>query len=128
MTFSVETNWGNAMSKQKTTTKDKEKGGQLVIRVDKSERATFIALCEELDTTAAREIRRFMREFVTSRASDVALVASGDAADNPPVRAEVTAFGETLERTPDPEEKASSSEVAADEAEKLKKTRKRVKS
>lgn len=55
------------MSNHKSHGKDKKKGSQLVIRVDKSERDDFVTLCEQLDTSAAREIRRFMREFVTAR-------------------------------------------------------------
>ena len=49
--------------------KDKKKGSQLVIRVDKAERDAFVALCDRLDTSAAREIRRFMRERVAAHAA-----------------------------------------------------------
>lgn len=52
------------MNKSKTHGKDKKKAAQLVLRVEKAERDAFVALCERLDTTAAREIRRFMREMV----------------------------------------------------------------
>jgi hypothetical protein len=52
------------MGKNKPDGKAKGKGSQLVIRIDKAERAAFVSLCEELDTSAAREIRRFMRGFV----------------------------------------------------------------
>lgn len=38
---------------------------QLVIRIKKSERDRFVSLCDELDTSAAREIRRFIRGFLT---------------------------------------------------------------
>lgn len=55
------------MAKHKSEAKDKKKGSQLVIRVDKAERDAFVTLCEKMDTSAAREIRRFMREFVTER-------------------------------------------------------------
>lgn len=48
--------------------KDKKKGSQLVIRVEKEEKAQFLDLCETLDTSAGREIRRFMREFVAAKA------------------------------------------------------------
>ena len=51
------------MSKHKSAGKDKKKGSQFVIRVDKAERDAFVSLCDKLDTSAAREIRRFMREF-----------------------------------------------------------------
>ncbi len=63
------------MSKHKANPKDKEKGGQLVIRVDKADRAAFIAQCKKLDTTAAREIRRFMREFIAPSAPEGAAKA-----------------------------------------------------
>jgi hypothetical protein len=46
--------------KQKKTNKD----SQLVIRIKQSERDRFVALCDELDTSAAREIRRFIRGFL----------------------------------------------------------------
>lgn len=42
----------------------KNKDGQLIIRINKQERDEFLELCEMLDTSAAREIRRFIREFV----------------------------------------------------------------
>ena len=44
----------------------KSKDAQLVIRINKQERDEFIELCEDLDTSAAREIRRFIREFTTN--------------------------------------------------------------
>ena len=37
---------------------------QLLIRINGEEREQFLALCEELDTSAAREIRRFIRGFI----------------------------------------------------------------
>lgn len=59
------------MSKHKSEGKDKKKSSQLVLRLDKAERDAFVTLCEQLDTSAAREIRRFMREFVATHASEV---------------------------------------------------------
>jgi hypothetical protein len=56
------------MGKNKPDGKAKGKGSQLVIRIDKAERAAFVSLCEDLDTSAAREIRRFMRGFVATHA------------------------------------------------------------
>jgi hypothetical protein len=44
--------------------KKKPKDGQLVIRIAKEERDRFIALCDELDSSAAREIRLFIRGFL----------------------------------------------------------------
>jgi hypothetical protein len=50
------------------STKPKKKFGkkdsQLLIRINAEERDAFVSLCEELDTSAAREIRRFIREFM----------------------------------------------------------------
>ena len=49
----------------KNKSKNKSKDSQLVIRINKKERDDFVALCDELDTSAAREIRRFIRSFVS---------------------------------------------------------------
>lgn len=40
------------------------KDSQLVLRLPKAERDAFVDLCAELDTSAAREIRRFIRHFL----------------------------------------------------------------
>ncbi len=45
----------------------KKKDSQLVIRINSSERDEFVALCEDLDTSAAREIRRFIRAFIAEQ-------------------------------------------------------------
>lgn len=49
------------MSKKKKHKKD----SQLIIRISARERDEFVELCEELDTSGAREIRKFIRKFVT---------------------------------------------------------------
>lgn len=41
-----------------------KKDSQLVLRLDRDERDAFVALCKELDTSAAREIRAFIRGFL----------------------------------------------------------------
>ncbi|MEM9494920.1 MAG: hypothetical protein AAGA09_02860 [Pseudomonadota bacterium] len=41
-----------------------KKDSQLVIRVNREDRDRFTSLCDDLDTSAAREIRRFMKAFV----------------------------------------------------------------
>ncbi len=51
----------NEAKKPKKTKKD----SQLVIRIKQSERDRFVALCDDLDTSAAREIRRFIRTFLS---------------------------------------------------------------
>ena len=48
----------------KSGKKSKKKDSQLILRLDKSERDAFIATCKEMDTSAAREIRRFIRDFM----------------------------------------------------------------
>jgi len=52
------------MGRHKSTSK--KKGSQFVIRLDKDERDAFVSLCDKLDTSAAREIRRFMRAWVAA--------------------------------------------------------------
>lgn len=49
--------------------KKKKKNSQMIIRINDEERAQFIDLCETLDTTAAREVRRFIREFIEKHES-----------------------------------------------------------
>ncbi|MBO9397540.1 MULTISPECIES: hypothetical protein [unclassified Shimia] len=60
---------GAASSSKKTKAKAKEKSkakkdSQLILRLDKEERDAFVELCKELDTSAAREIRGFIRKFL----------------------------------------------------------------
>ncbi len=45
----------------KKSKKQKKKDSQLVIRIGGKDRDVFVSLCDELDTSAAREIRRFIR-------------------------------------------------------------------
>lgn len=51
------------MAKAPKRDKPGKKDSQLVIRINGTERDEFVDLCEALDTSAAREIRRFIREF-----------------------------------------------------------------
>lgn len=46
------------------TNKKNHKDSQLVMRLPKGERDAFVSLCKDLDTSAAREIRKFIREFL----------------------------------------------------------------
>ncbi len=50
--------------KIKNTENNKKKDSQLILRLGKVERDEFVELCKELDTSAAREIRGFIRHFV----------------------------------------------------------------
>lgn len=45
-----------------------KKNSQLLIRINQTERDEFVALCDALDTSAAREIRRFIRQFLADNA------------------------------------------------------------
>jgi hypothetical protein len=51
---------------QKTEKREKQhkKDSQLIIRIKSEERDQFVSLCEELDTSAAREVRHFIRDFL----------------------------------------------------------------
>ena len=48
--------------------KSNKKNSQLVLRLDKDERDAFVDLCKEMDTSAAREIRHFIRRFMKENA------------------------------------------------------------
>jgi hypothetical protein len=50
--------------------KKNKKDSQLVLRLPRGERDAFVALCDDLDTSAAREIRRFIREFMKENGKD----------------------------------------------------------
>jgi len=49
---------------KKSEKKSDKKDGQLILRLDKDERDEFVKLCKKLDTSASREIRRFIRSFM----------------------------------------------------------------
>ena len=49
--------------KAKKKTKPKQ-DAQLVLRLDQDLRKRFVDACQELDTTAAREVRRFIKRFL----------------------------------------------------------------
>jgi len=44
--------------------KEMEKQKQLKFTLDESLHRSFMAICKDLDTTASREMRRFIREYV----------------------------------------------------------------
>ena len=48
----------------------KKKNSQLIIRLNKEEKDAFIELCDELDTSAAREVRHFIRKFLKQHEED----------------------------------------------------------
>jgi len=48
----------------------KKKNSQLIIRLNKEEKDAFIELCDDLDTSAAREVRHFIRKFLKQHEED----------------------------------------------------------
>ena len=42
----------------------KKKNAQLVLRLNKELRDQFIDACQDLDTSAAREVRKFIKRFL----------------------------------------------------------------
>lgn len=49
---------------------NKKKDSQFVVRINADERDAFVSLCESLDSSASREIRRFMKRFVATKGAD----------------------------------------------------------
>lgn len=54
------------MSKKKSSNK---KDCQLVVRINREERDDFISICEDIDTSAAREVRKFIKQFIATHKS-----------------------------------------------------------
>lgn len=46
--------------------KDLEEEAKFVIRIEKDLRDAFVDLCRDLDTTASREVRRFIRSYLAT--------------------------------------------------------------
>ena len=57
------------MAQDKKTKKKLKKDSQLVIRMNAQDRDEFVSLCEELDTSAAREVRAFIKGFMRQHAA-----------------------------------------------------------
>lgn len=51
-------------AKPKNKEKKKGKDAQLVLRLNRELRDEFVRVCKELDTTAAREVRRYIKRFL----------------------------------------------------------------
>jgi hypothetical protein len=58
------------MAKKK---KKAKKDSQLLIRINSEQRDRFVSLCEDLDTSAAREIRKFIDRFLKEHETAVEL-------------------------------------------------------
>jgi hypothetical protein len=52
------------MSNKEKPKKKHRKDSQLIIRINGADRDRFVSLCDALDTSAARELRRFIRDFL----------------------------------------------------------------
>ena len=53
-----------AVAKDKQKPKKPKKDAQLVLRLNKDLRDRFVDACQDLDTSAAREVRRFIKRFL----------------------------------------------------------------
>lgn len=51
----------------KARKRPKPKNSQLLIRINVEDRDQFLSLCELNDTTAARELRRFIRKYIAKK-------------------------------------------------------------
>jgi len=60
----------NKLKKKKRKSASGKKDSQLVIRINKLERDLFLDICKEIDTSAAREIRHFIRDFIDEHKED----------------------------------------------------------
>lgn len=52
------------MGKRKKQKSDKDGEAKLVVRIETDLRDAFIEACQAMDTTASREVRRFIRDFL----------------------------------------------------------------
>ena len=52
------------MGKSKKQKSNKDEEVKLVVRIEAGLRDAFIEACQDMDTTASREVRRFIRDFL----------------------------------------------------------------
>lgn len=106
--------------------KKRSKESQLAIRVDKTERDTFVGLCEKLDTTAAREIRRFMREYVAAHSASTAEAVPSSASEYDGASDEAASQKATEAKAPDSSDLEEVQEVTVvDERKSADKSKKK---
>jgi hypothetical protein len=89
--------------KQKKSDRKKKAGkksSQLALRIEKSERDAFVELCDRLDTSAARELRRFMREFVAAHSTPADMTPNRPVEAEPVEPAALEPLGKTRTRKP----------------------------
>jgi len=58
------TRWTRKVADKEKKKNANKKDSQLIIRINRKDRDRFVACCEERDTSAAREIRRFIRGYL----------------------------------------------------------------
>lgn len=58
----------------KGRSKGRKKDSQLIIRINRLERDAFVSLCEDEDTSGAREIRRFIRSYLEEHEVDLSTI------------------------------------------------------
>ncbi len=58
------------MGKTKKQKSKKSEGVKLVVRIEEDLRDAFIETCQTMDTTASREVRRFIRGFLARSGED----------------------------------------------------------
>ena len=52
------------MASGKKSKKKQNKDAQLVLRMDSKMRDEFVETCQKLDTSASREVRKFIKRFI----------------------------------------------------------------
>lgn len=52
------------MPEKKKKKKSANKEAQLVLRIDRETRDQFVDACKDLDTSAARELRKYIKRFI----------------------------------------------------------------
>ncbi len=60
--------WGDCMSSKKKSSNKKD--SQLLLRINREERDEFVAICEDMDTSAAREIRKFIKQYIATHKNE----------------------------------------------------------
>lgn len=51
-----------------------KKDDNLLVKINKEDKKEFIALCKELDTSASREVRHFIKNFIQENQKQISRV------------------------------------------------------
>jgi hypothetical protein len=57
--------------KKQKSDKGQDQEVKLVVRIEAGLRDAFIEACQDMDTTASREVRRFIRDFLTRSGKEI---------------------------------------------------------